>query len=277
MRTEKNSVYKLTECGILLALGVVLSMVKLADLPYGGSVTLASMLPVALISYRYGLKWGLSSALAYGVVQQLLGLNSLKWVSTPLSIVAVILLDYILAFTVIGFAGVFRKKIRANGLSLASGMLLACVLRYICHVLVGATVWAGISIPTAAALIYSMAYNATYMIPETIITVAVAYYLASCIDFSAPMPKRVIRTENAKADILRISGTGVLLAGLAYITANIFKELQNPETGDFDITAITAMSKYDVAQLIVVAVLAVVVFLATTMVSASIKNNKENN
>ncbi|MBO4776807.1 MAG: energy-coupled thiamine transporter ThiT, partial [Lachnospiraceae bacterium] len=79
----------LAECALMLAVGIVLSLVKLIDLPYGGSVTVASMLPVILISYRHGVKYGLITGLAYGIIQQLLGLNTLSYVTTWISIIDV--------------------------------------------------------------------------------------------------------------------------------------------------------------------------------------------
>ncbi len=162
-----SRVQMLVESAVMLAIATVLSMIKLFNLPYGGSVTIASMLPIIIISYRHGLRWGLLSGLVYGIIQQLLGLDTLSWVTTWQSIVAVILLDYIIAFAVTGFGGVFRKKC-SQPMALLLGALLVGLLRYICHVISGATVWAGLSIPTNAAMIYSLGYNATYMIPETI-------------------------------------------------------------------------------------------------------------
>ena len=106
---EHTKTRKLVESAIMIALATVLSLLKLADLPYGGSVTLASMLPIALIAYRNGLGWGLGSGLAYGVLQQLLGLKTLTYVTGAGSVIAVILLDYIIAFTVMGLAGIFRR------------------------------------------------------------------------------------------------------------------------------------------------------------------------
>ena len=72
---QKKKTLSLVECAVMIALATVLSMIKLAELPYGGSITIASMLPVAIIAYRRGMGWGLGSAFVYGVIQQLLGLN----------------------------------------------------------------------------------------------------------------------------------------------------------------------------------------------------------
>ena len=159
--TRREKTKKLVECSLMIALGTVLSILPLFEMPYGGSITLASMLPCLLIAYRHGMAWGLGASAVYAVVQQLLGLKNLSYFTTWQSIVAIILLDYLIAFVVIGFGGIFRKSIQRQNLSMASGALVACVLRYICHVISGATVWAGLSIPTQAALAYSFSYNAT--------------------------------------------------------------------------------------------------------------------
>ena len=66
---QNKKVIGMVECAILIALATVLSLIKFVDLPYGGSITVASMLPIALISYRRGLGWGLGSALVYAVIQ----------------------------------------------------------------------------------------------------------------------------------------------------------------------------------------------------------------
>ena len=222
----------LVESAILVAIGTVLSLFKIAELPYGGSVTIASMLPVAIISYRHGLKWGLGSAFVYGVVQQLLGLKNLTYFSDWKSIVAIILLDYVVAFAVIGLAGVFRKSIKNQGLSLAVGSLLICVLRYACHVVSGATVWAGLSIPTKAALVYSFAYNATYMLPETIVLMVAAYYVGTMIDFRRDQPVRMKRTETPYASALKLSSVFLLIGAFVFDVITIFSKLQD-EDGNF--------------------------------------------
>ena len=228
----------LVECAMMIAIASVLSMIKLIDLPYGGSVTIASMLPIILISYRHGLGWGLGCGLAYGVIQQLLGLNTLGWVSTWQSVVAVILLDYIVAFAVLGLAGVFRKM-NSQSAALVYGAVLTGVLRYVCHVISGATVWAGLSIPDEAALLYSLAYNATYMLPEIIVLVIVTYYLSTAMDLRSDQPTRVIRTESPKNFMVKL-GSGLLLAGmLIYDVSAVFSKLQNGETGEFFIQGLS--------------------------------------
>lgn len=235
MRTRK-----LVEAALLVALATVLSVLKIAELPYGGSITLASMFPILLLAYRHGTLWGLGGATVYAVLQQLLGLNNLSYFTTWQSVLAIIFLDYVIAFAVVGLGGIFRRVTQKQNLALAAGGLLVCVLRYLCHVISGATVWAGLSIPDSAALGYSLIYNATYMIPETIVLIAVAYYLGSLLDFRRDQPVRLVRDQSAPTEV----GVLSLLAGVFAVVgvivdvSLIFPRLQNAETGEFDVTGL---------------------------------------
>ena len=233
----------LVECAVLLAIATVLSLIKIVDLPYGGSVTIASMLPVVIIAYRHGIGYGLVSGAIYGLIQQLLGLGTLSYVTTWQSIVAVILLDYAVAFLVIGFAGIFRGILKNQAAAMTLGALLVCALRYACHVLSGATVWAGLSIPDADALIYSFAYNATYMVPETIVLTAAAWYIGSALDFRAARPVRIARNgENGMSGVFAIPAGFILTAAAIFDVASIFSHLQNGETGDWNIAGLSEVN-----------------------------------
>ena len=230
---DNNFVRALVESAILIAIGVALSLLKLLELPYGGSITLASMLPVILISYRHGIGWGMTGGLAFSLIQQLLGLKNLGYVTGWQSVLAVILLDYVIAFSLSGLGGIFRKPVRDQALALTLGALLSAVLRFICHVISGATVWAGLSIPTEAALVYSIGYNATYMIPETIILTLVAFYIGSVLDFRHRELQVIRERESIGKNLLIWIGGLVILAGLIFASVMIYSKLQNPETGDF--------------------------------------------
>ncbi|MCD7831347.1 MAG: energy-coupled thiamine transporter ThiT [Firmicutes bacterium] len=270
---EKTKTRALTESAILVALSVILSFIKLADLPYGGSVTLASMLPIVIISYRHGVSWGLGSGLVYAAVEQLTGLSTLSWVTTWQSVLAVVLLDYIIAFAVSGLGGTFRNIIKNQAVALTAGSVLVCVLRYICHVITGATVWAGISIPTADALTYSLIYNATYMLPEMLIMAIIAFYLGSAIDFRSNEPVRMKRAESAKSK----GGVGTLVSGLfiaaalIYDVAAVFSVIQG-ESG-FDITQI---SEVDWISVIAVTAAAVIGAIIVSVATKRTPDNKKN-
>ncbi|MBQ9778418.1 MAG: energy-coupled thiamine transporter ThiT [Clostridia bacterium] len=260
----------LVEAALLVALATVLSVLKVAELPYGGSITLASMLPIVLLAYRNGILWGLGGGFVYAALQQLLGLNNLSYFTTWQSIVAIILLDYILAFTVVGLGGIFRRTVKNQALSLAAGSLLVCVLRYVCHVISGATVWAGLSIPSAAALSYSFIYNATYMLPEAIVLIAVAYYLGTLLDFRKEQPVRLVRDHTAPAEVNLLGVIAGLFAliGVAVDVALIFPQLQNAESGEFDVTGLKVELFADSFWLPVVIVTAVCALICAALLYA---------
>ena len=204
---KRNGVRILVESALMLAIGTVLSIFKLLSLPYGGSVTIASMLPVIIIAYRNGTG-------------------------------AVIFLDYVLAFTVTGLGGIFRNKARSQAQALVLGALFTSILRYFFHVISGATVWAGISIPTTAALVYSIGYNATYMIPETIVLTLVAYYIGISLDLRKQRPSVMKRSEQEAFPWPKLVAGLLFVAALVFATVLVFAKLQDPETGDFMITGL---------------------------------------
>ncbi len=223
----------------MVALTTVLSVIKLLELPYGGSITVASMLPIVIIATRHGTGVGLCAGLAASAIQLLLGLNNLSYFTTWYSILAIILLDYIVAFTVFGLSGLFRKKMPSQAMGMVMGAALASVLRYICHVISGATVWAGLSIPTSAALAYSFGYNATYMIPETIVLLLAVAYIGTSLDFTKALPVPIARKKlNTGATVLTISAGFVLLGALVADTILVFTKLQNADSGEFMITGL---------------------------------------
>ena len=253
----------LTEAGLMLAVATVLSFVKILDLPYGGSVTVASMLPIILISYRHGIKNGLITGLAFAIIQQLLGLKNLSYVTTWQSVLAVIFLDYIIAFTVLGLGGIFRKLIKSQPAALVAGTIFVCILRYACHVISGATVWAGLSIPDSAALLYSFGYNATYMLPETVVTAIMAFYLGSLLDFREPTIKHMKQTEKTKVPMLKWTGGLAIAAALIFDVIMIFANLQNPDTGKFDFSGLASTNWMLI--LIVTVVCAIIATAALTL------------
>lgn len=247
MKTKKLT-KALAEASVMIAFATVLSLIKLVEMPYGGSVTLASMLPIVIVAYRHGVPFGLLTGFTHAVIQQLIGLSSLSYFTTWQSILAVIILDYVLAFTIVGLGGFTKNRIglkRADyptrqRIEIAVGMLFVCVLRYICHTVAGATVWAGLSIPTEAALIYSISYNATYMIPETIIAVLVAAWIGEVIDFSKNVPTRFspsvtyeIKKQGVACEILPHIATFLILFAVGFVTVIIAPYLQDASSGEF--------------------------------------------
>ena len=231
---------KLTESAMMIALSSILSMIKLADLPYGGSITAASMLPLLIIAQRYGVAWGLFTGSIHGVIQLLLGTSTLSYVTGWVSVAAVIILDYVLAFSLAGLGGLTRKMKSAPAAAVWGALVVGAV-RYACHVIAGATVWAGLSIPTSAALGYSLIYNATYMIPETIVLIAAGYFIASSVDFRAPK-LTMTKSKREKIGVWSIFSVLSVAVAVVYDTVSIFARLQNAETGEFDVTGIAGVN-----------------------------------
>ena len=120
---------RLTESAILLAIGMVLSFLQFSG-PWalGGSITFCSMLPIVLLANRYGTKWGLVSAFAFSLLQLVTGLKNVQYAPDALTAVAIILLDYVVAFTALGLSAILtrRSSSAAQQWSLASRSRFSC-------------------------------------------------------------------------------------------------------------------------------------------------------
>lgn len=201
---------RIAESGMLLAIAVVLELLSkmfIPNMPFGGQVTLVSMLPIVLLSYRHGMKWGFASAFAYSLIEMLLGAKTVSAAFLPgyfgtgamlLNALAMCLLDYVLAFTLLGLGGIFRARIKSPSASLACGSLVALAARYLMHILSGFLLFRGyaewfftqegfpawgarlveVLSPTALGLLYSTVYNGIVMIPEMLLTALAAVFLA---------------------------------------------------------------------------------------------------
>lgn len=268
---NKNLTRKLTESAVMLALATVLSYFKLLDLPYGGSITLCSMLPIMLIAYRYGTPWGLFTGLVYSLIQLIFGFNNLSYATSAGAAVAIIMLDYVVAFSVIGLGGIFHRLFKKQTSAMLIGMTLVCALRYICHVISGCTVWAGVSIPDSKALVYSLAYNATYMLPELLVSLIGTAYISGAVDLSGEALRRKTK-ESLSRSAFAVKSLGFSSAAAALITDVLLfaGHLQNPDTGDFDITQLA-----NVNYTAVIIVTAVGALLCTVLVPLSKKMEKE--
>ena len=236
MKNKKAIV--LCECGIMIALATVLSMIKLFALPFGGSITAFSAVPLIVISYRRGIKCGLLSGLAYSIIQLILDASVLSYATSLTAGIAIVFLDYIFAFSFIGLAGIFKIFNDGNAINATAGTVLVCAIRYICHVISGCTVWAGVSIPSSDGLIYSLSYNATYMIPETIVNAVVVYWLFSSLNFNSERIERAQKQKKSLAATV-LASVGVLSLAVSVIidAITLFSKLQN-EAGTLDFSLI---------------------------------------
>ncbi len=185
-QNSKNNIYRLTLSAVFIALATVLSMIKIYDPPLGGSVTLLSMLPIVMISCMYGVKWGLVTSFVYSLGQMFLSFGEVcSWGLTPLALVLTFVLDYILAYFVLGFAGAFRKK---GLLGICIGTVFVLILRFLCHFTTGVFIF-DIWLPEewSNVWIYSLCYNCGYMLPEIIITT-----IGAALLFKVPVIKKLI-------------------------------------------------------------------------------------
>ena len=201
---------RITESAMLLAVAILLELLSkmfIPEMPFGGQITLVSMLPVVLISYRHGVKWGLVSGVAYALLEMAIGAKTVAAAFQPgyfgdgvmlLNAFIMCVLDYLVAFTVLGLGGCLRNKVENKGLGLMFGSLIALGARYLAHIASGYILFSGWAewfftqegfpawganlvaalSPQLLGLVYSIVYNGMYMIPEIIITAAVCLLIA---------------------------------------------------------------------------------------------------
>ncbi|MBE6858446.1 MAG: proton-coupled thiamine transporter YuaJ [Ruminococcus sp.] len=187
---KHKRILPLVEGALVIALGTVLSLVTVFKLPWGGSVTLLSMLPLSLYSIKHGVLSGIKVSFIFALIQFMLSSAEVfAWGLTKTMLAGCIILDYILAFTVIGLAGYLRKKGAAGWIT---GTITVIMLRFLCHFTSGVVIfqsagklWDGFS--TENVYLYSIIYNASYMLPEMIFTCIGAYAF-----FRIPAIKRII-------------------------------------------------------------------------------------
>ncbi|MBR5507499.1 MAG: energy-coupled thiamine transporter ThiT [Clostridia bacterium] len=198
---------KIVTSAMLIGFALILSFVQVFALPFGGSITLVSMLPVILIGFLFGTKAGLIGGFCYSILQMIVGMGTVSAFflpgdsqMAPFTAITICFIDYILAYTVLGLGGVFRPYFKKDLPALILGVVFTITLRYIMHIISGYIFfgqWAewffadstGLSqvaifkgfctwvlsnfSGSGLSLIYSVIYNGAYMIPELIITLII--------------------------------------------------------------------------------------------------------
>lgn len=205
-----NNTKRLTESAMLLAVAIVLELLSkmfIPEMTFGGQLTIVSMLPVVLISYRHGMKWGFLASFTYALIEMVIGAGTVTAAFQPGyfgdgtmigNAIIMCVLDYILAYTLLGLGGIFRNKIKNPSLSLMCGSIVALGARYIAHIASGYILFSGWAEwfftqegfpawgaelvaalgPNLLGLVYSIVYNGLYMIPEIIFTAIAAFLVA---------------------------------------------------------------------------------------------------
>jgi thiamine transporter len=165
------------------------------------------MLPVVLISYRHGVRWGLVAGMAYAMMEMLLGAKNVAAAFQPgyfgdgrmiVNALIMCLMDYFLAFTALGLGGCLRNRVEKPGLGLMLGSIVALSARYLAHILSGYILFSGWAVwfftqdgfpawgadlaqalsPEALGWVYSVIYNGFFMIPEIVLTAIAALAVA---------------------------------------------------------------------------------------------------
>ena len=204
---KKTKTQRLILTAMMLAVASVLALlcqfIPFLNAAFGGGFTVASMLPIVIIAYMFGTRWGLFTGFVYAVLQMLMGHSTVAAFFMPTSdsymrlgyAILVLLIDYIIAYSVLGFGGIFRRRLSKTP-ALCLGCVIALSLRYLAHIVSGAVFfgqWAewffsergafGEAVletfsGAALTVIYSIVYNGMYMIPEIIVTTLIAAVIA---------------------------------------------------------------------------------------------------
>jgi thiamine transporter len=161
--TEVSATKIIAEISVFVALATILSHIKIFSLPQGGSVTAASMVPILWLALRRGPKIGVFSAVVYGFVQFAV---DIPFIAHPLQV----LLDYPVAFGMLGLAGFFQKR---PFLGVSTGI----IGRFLAHFISGFVFWATYAPEGMNPVIYSALYNGSYLLPELAISIYIVYLL----------------------------------------------------------------------------------------------------
>lgn len=188
-KNTKKSVLALVETAMMVALAAGLELLcKFLPSPwaYGGSISLGAI-PIIYLSYRRGWRWGISAGFVYACVQMMLGLD-LPPANTFSAVVLCILLDYVIAFAVLGLASVFAAPFQKTGkpsvriAGYITGAVGASFLRFVCSFISGIILWDSYTPEGMSTWVYSLVYNGSYMLGNAAIAAVVLALLCSAVD-----------------------------------------------------------------------------------------------
>lgn len=202
-KRKLNDTRSIVYGAVAMALAFVLSYARLFKLPNGGSITFASLLPLMIYCCMFGTRRGLIVCSLYGVLQALQD----PYIIHPMQF----LLDYPLAFGLVGVSGIFMEKgvfKEKKILAFLLGGVVAVLFRYICHVCSGAFAFAEYT-DFKAALAYSLGYNATYVFADMAISLVAGSFLFTSKSFTAAMQQSSDGNKLAAATQTVDGATGV--------------------------------------------------------------------
>ena len=177
MKNSKITV--LTECAVMVALAFALSSAKLYEMPLGGSVTVASMLPIMLIGVKHGALIGVGTGFVYSLTQIFQALvegNVFPYCETGATLVICVVFDYILPFTILGLAGMFKnsKIFKNQEIAFYIGMILVVLVRFLSHFVTGVAIWGQWAPDGMGKYLYSFLYNGGFLSFDFIICLVCA-------------------------------------------------------------------------------------------------------
>ncbi len=197
---DRKKTLALCECAIMIALAVILDYLSKFISSFfpniwvnGGGITIA-MVPIIFVSFRHGYIWGTITAFAYSLLQIVMG-----WYAPPantiISFILCVLLDYVLAFTVLGTAVFFAKFFKNRIIGYGVGAFAVCMFRFVCSFLSGAILWGQyITWGFENVWAYSFVYNISYMLPNAILTSIII--VSICSAFNPVTLKRYTKKSN---------------------------------------------------------------------------------
>lgn len=192
MKTNNKVPIKIiVEGALMIAIATILSYIKFFNLPQGGAITI-EMLPIVIMGFRHGSKWGCFTGFVHGLLQMIIGFQNVMYCATLLSQIGCILLDYLIAFAVLGLSGLFMAMFKNKVAGATVAAVICGALRFICSFLSGYLLWGSYAPEGMNPAYYSLVYNGSYMLPNTIILAVI------CAILAATAPKIFLR-QNVEA------------------------------------------------------------------------------
>lgn len=186
-----STVKRLTTSAMLVALATLLSLITFYKLPYGGSITAFSMLPICVIAYKYGFKWGILGGFTHGMIQMIISGSGGAFAAMSITdFILMLILDYLLAYSCLGLTAVTRGKFKNERNGFMVGIVIAASARLLAHFASGLILFSSYAewffsqdgfkfgawvlehmSGNGLFAFYSFFYNASFLVPETVITV----------------------------------------------------------------------------------------------------------
>jgi thiamine transporter len=204
----KNKILCLCECAVMIALATALSFIKLWQMPYGGSVTLVSMLPIFVIAIKHRFPVAFGSAFVYSLIQLFQAImegDVFIYCEGAFLVALCVALDYLLPFSALCLAGAFKKfhlfkqnkagelrEVRDFGICI--GIFTAILARFACHLITGAFIWGQWAPEGVGKWVYSLVYNGAYLGVEFILTLIVSSAL-----LSVPVIRRILGLRKSQS------------------------------------------------------------------------------